>query len=60
MTNSKIGKVTPSYKSPLPYTLKTLSSTRQDIQSWRRALQMFQNTEQPTNWVLQQLYKTLE
>ena len=58
-TYSKIGKAKPSYKTVLPWKLKSVSQTRQDIQSWRRALAMFQNVEQPTNWVLQQLFNNI-
>lgn len=59
-TNSRLGKVTPSYKNVIPWKLKSVYQTRQDIQSWRRALAMFQNVEQPNNWVLQQLYNNIQ
>ncbi len=59
-TNSKIGNISPSYKQVLPWKLKSVSQTRQDIQSWRRALAMFQNVDQPTNWVLQLLYNNIK
>nr|WP_085473262.1 hypothetical protein [Sphingobacterium psychroaquaticum] len=59
-TNSRIGKAKPSFRSALPWKLKSVSQTRQDIQSWRRALAMFQNIEQPANWVLQQLYNNVK
>ncbi len=58
-TNSKIGNVVPSFKQVLPWRLKSVTQTRQDIQSWRRALAMFQSVEQPTNWVLQILYNNI-
>jgi len=60
MTNSKVGKATPSFRSVLPHKLKSVSQSRQDIQSWRRALAMFQSIEQPTTWVLQQLYNNIK
>ncbi|WP_164126100.1 phage portal protein family protein [Sphingobacterium luzhongxinii] len=59
-TNSRIGKISPSHKQVLPWKLKSVSQTRQDIQSWRRALAMFQNVEQPANWVLQLLYNNIK
>lgn len=59
-TNSKIGRTSPAHKQVLPWNLKSVSQTRQDIQSWRRALAMFQNVEQPTNWVLQLLYNNIK
>lgn len=58
-TYSKIGKAAPAFKSVLPWKLKSVSQTRQDIQSWRRALAMFQSVEQPTNWVLQILFNNV-
>lgn len=58
-TNSRIGNSKPAFKTVLPWKLKSVSQTRQDIQSWRRALAMFQSVEQPTNWVLQQLYNNI-
>lgn len=59
-TNSKIGKASPAFKHVLPWQLKSVSQTRQDIQSWKRALAMFQNVEQPTNWILQQLFNNVK
>lgn len=58
-TNSKIGKAAPSFKQTLPWKLRSVTQTRQDIQSWRRALAMFQSVEQPTNWVLQILFNNV-
>jgi len=59
-TNSKIGKSKPAFKSVLPYKLKAVSQTRQDIQTWRRALAAFQNVEQPSAWQLQLLYNNIK
>src|SRR5690606_35457902 len=59
-TNSRSGKVSPAYKTVIPWKLKSVYKTRQDIQSWRRALAMFQNVEQPVNWVLQLLYNNIK
>lgn len=56
--NSRIGRSTyrgRRHKSVLPYKLKSVSQTRKDIQSWKRALSMFENAEQPVNYLLQLL-----
>ena len=58
-TNSKIGKTTPSFKSVLPHKLKATSLMRQDIQSWRKVLQMAQMEDNPTNWGLQLLLNNI-
>lgn len=60
MTNSRIGKSKPSFRSVLPYKLKSVSQTRQDIQTWRRAVQAFQDVEDPSTWQLQQLYNNIK
>lgn len=45
----------PKAKRFLPYAQKSISRTRQDIQSWNRALQQAQ-AEEPKNFALQLLY----
>jgi phage gp29-like protein len=56
-TNSKIGKATPA--RVLPWKLKSVSRSRQDIQSWNRALNMAQFAEEPRLWPLQLLYNEI-
>lgn len=59
-TNSKIGKKRFVNKSPiLPANLKSVTQTRHDIQSWRRAQNMFQNSDHPINYPLQLLYNNV-
>lgn len=52
-TNSKIGKATPA--RVLPWKLKSVSLSRQDIQSWKRAEAMILNAEEPRSWPYQLL-----
>ena len=56
-TNSKIGKTIA--KRVLPWTLKSVSRSRQDIQSWTRSLNMAQMAEEPRMWPLQLLYNEI-
>ncbi|WP_410221926.1 DUF935 family protein [Pedobacter sp.] len=56
-TNSKVGKTIA--KRVLPWTLKSVSRSRQDIQSWTRALNMAQMAEEPRMWPLQLLYNEI-
>lgn len=43
----------------LSYKLKSISRTRQDIQSWNRALNLAQNADNPKNFALQLLYNEI-
>jgi SPP1 gp7 family putative phage head morphogenesis protein len=56
-TNSKIGKTSPV--RVLPWKLKSVSRSRQDIQSWNRSLNMAQFAEEPRMWPLQLLYSEI-
>ncbi|WP_017258410.1 phage portal protein family protein [Pedobacter arcticus] len=56
-TNSKIGKTT--QKSVLPWKLKSVSVSRQDIQSWKQSESMAQFAEEPKLWPQQLLYNEI-